>query len=91
MHKSQRLLILLTMEIWHYYVYHNNTIIQGESKKTDTFVIHLNIKCIRFFWLTLYILREWLHPLSFEYFIALQGVPKKSDTIEMISLFLSRS
>jgi hypothetical protein len=30
-------------------------IIQGESKKTDTFVIHLNIKCISFFWLTLYI------------------------------------
>jgi hypothetical protein len=28
--------------------------IQGESKKTDTFVIHLNIKCISFFWLTLY-------------------------------------
>ena len=24
-------------------------VIQGESKKTDTFVIHLNIKCIRFF------------------------------------------
>ena len=23
--------------------------LQGESKKTDTFVIHLNIKCIRFF------------------------------------------
>jgi hypothetical protein len=23
--------------------------IQGESKKTDTFVIHLNIKCISFF------------------------------------------
>jgi hypothetical protein len=28
--------------------------LQGESKKTDTFVIHLNIKCISFFWLTLY-------------------------------------
>jgi hypothetical protein len=28
--------------------------VQGESKKTDTFVIHLNIKCISFFWLTLY-------------------------------------
>ena len=24
-------------------------VIQGESKKTDTFVIHLNIKCISFF------------------------------------------
>jgi hypothetical protein len=23
--------------------------LQGESKKTDTFVIHLNIKCISFF------------------------------------------
>jgi hypothetical protein len=23
--------------------------VQGESKKTDTFVIHLNIKCISFF------------------------------------------
>jgi hypothetical protein len=31
-----------------------NQAIQGESKKTDTFVIHLNIKCISFFWLTLY-------------------------------------
>ena len=27
MYKSQGLLILLTMEILHYYVYHNNTII----------------------------------------------------------------
>ena len=25
------------------------TVLQGESKKTDTFVIHLNIKCISFF------------------------------------------
>jgi hypothetical protein len=25
------------------------TELQGESKKTDTFVIHLNIKCISFF------------------------------------------
>jgi hypothetical protein len=35
--------------------YHDKSIhVQGESKKTDTFVIHLNIKCISFFWLTLY-------------------------------------
>jgi hypothetical protein len=38
-------------------MFYNNTYvpyIQGESKKTETFVIHLNIKCISFFLLTLY-------------------------------------
>jgi hypothetical protein len=41
--------------------------VQGESKKTDTFVIHLNIKCISFFWLTLYsifIVRWWNRSLN---------------------------
>jgi hypothetical protein len=47
---------ILSIYVGLYTIYSLYTVytIQGESKKTDTFVIHLNIKCISFFWLTLY-------------------------------------